>query len=148
MVWKIGARIDEGHAKRLDPGPRRNAKEAGAHVAASDVRLDDDIIAIGREDAPLSSSAWPRSRLRESGQMPILAPSRFGLTKPAGGGRRGFDQPLAISRMAGGRHRQAESAKHGAGAKLVLAKRKQRIVGADGLEPPSLARAGAAPPRK
>ena len=67
--------------------------------------------------------------------MPILAPSRFGLTKqPVGEAGGSTSQAPSRARPAGGTGRPS-AAQHRAGAELVLAERKQRIVGADGRQP-------------
>ena len=46
---EIAAGIDKGDAKRFDADFRCQPKKTRAHIAAGDIRLDDDIIAIGRK---------------------------------------------------------------------------------------------------
>ena len=77
---EVAAGIDEERAQPLRPGIRIDGKEARAHIAAGDIGLHDDRVAIVVEDAAAERERMVRSRQCESGQMPIFEPSRLGLT--------------------------------------------------------------------
>ena len=134
MVWKSPPEFDEDNAERLRPGIGFDGEKARPHVAAGHIGLHDDRIAIGRKD---TAAEFQRlvggfaARIRPDAD---LGAEPVRLHEPASRRHRRLDEPCPVAGETSCGNRQVERRQHRAGAELVLAERKQGIVGADGLQ--------------
>ncbi len=148
MVWKSPPASTKNTPERLDPCVWVDGEETGAHIAAGDIGLDDDVVAIGRKDAAADFQCLVRMSAAQIRPDADLGAKPVGFDEIAGRRHRRLDQPFAVARQPRRRHGQAERGEHRAGAELVLAEREQRSSAPIVRRPKSRARAGAAPPRK